>query len=97
MTLDEAIKDTEEVAETAEKLEFRLCAEEHEQLAKWLKELKRQREAWKKVKTEIKEHTKTYSLSSEQNYLGTVLWSKYMISFDDVIAIIDKHLQEVEE
>ena len=52
-------------------------------------------EAWEKVKAEIKEHTKRYSLSSEQNALGTVLWSKYMISFDDVIAIIDKHLQEV--
>ena len=48
-----------------------------------------------KIKVEIKEHTKRYSLSSEQNCLGTVLWSKYMISFDDVIAIIDKHLQEV--
>ena len=40
MTLDEAIKDREEVAEAAEKLEFRLCAEEHRQLAEWLKELK---------------------------------------------------------
>ena len=52
-------------------------------------------EAWEKVKTEIKEHTKRYSLSSEQNCLGTVLWSKYMISFDDVISIIENHLQEV--
>lgn len=40
MTLDEAIKDREEAAEIAEKLEFRLCAEEHRQLAEWLKELK---------------------------------------------------------
>ena len=52
MTLDEAIKHAEEIAEENEKLckynddynfsqpRWRKCAEEHKQLALWLKELK---------------------------------------------------------
>ena len=52
MTLDEAIKHAEEVAEGHEKikcikavtLEECKCAEEHRQLAEWLKELKMYRE-----------------------------------------------------
>ena len=56
MTLDEAIKHAEEVAEEQEKLckvndsfnfsqpKWRECAEEHRQLAEWLKELKTYRE-----------------------------------------------------
>ena len=38
MTLDEAIKHAEEVAKEQEKLGK--CAEEHRQLAKWLRELR---------------------------------------------------------
>ena len=38
MTLDEAIKHAEEVAEEQEKLGK--CAEEHRQLAEWLRELR---------------------------------------------------------
>lgn len=52
MTLDEAIKHAEEVAERnewfakncLESMQCRECAEEHRQLAEWLKELKRYRE-----------------------------------------------------
>lgn len=63
MTLEEAIKHAEEVAEeqenklkiyenidedrplfTEEETECRLCAEEHRQLAEWLKELKQLKE-----------------------------------------------------
>ena len=52
MTLDEAIKHCEEIAEEQEKLckvndsfnfsqpKWKECAEEHRQLAEWLKELK---------------------------------------------------------
>lgn len=47
MTLDEAIKHAEEVAETIEKRGYYIipknieeCATEHRQLAEWLKELK---------------------------------------------------------
>ena len=57
MTLDEAIKHSEEVAEQNEAIyamhckmgtesepKCKKCAEEHRQLAEWLKELKRYRE-----------------------------------------------------
>ena len=40
MTLDEAIKHCEEVAEEQEEKECLECAAEHRQLAEWLKELK---------------------------------------------------------
>ena len=43
MTLDEAIKHAEEVANDME-LCCKECAEEHRQLAEWLKELKQYRE-----------------------------------------------------
>lgn len=58
MTLDEAIKHCEEVAEKyCEKVEDGLtaddfcdsCASEHRQLAEWLKELKAYREARKEI------------------------------------------------
>ena len=58
MTIDEAIKHCEEKAEhlsdgaktcqsmtAAEQADCLACAEEHEQLAKWLRELKWRREA----------------------------------------------------
>lgn len=41
------------LAENTEK-ECRACAEEHRQLAEWLKELQAHREAWKKVEDRIK-------------------------------------------
>ena len=58
MTIDEAIKHCEEVAEKyCEKVEEGLtaddfcdsCASEHRQLAEWLKELKKYREARKEI------------------------------------------------
>jgi len=57
MTLDEAIKHEEELADGHDRikqikavtLEECRCAEEHRQLAEWLKELKAHREAWKTV------------------------------------------------
>lgn len=89
MTLDEAIKHAEEVAEEQEEL-YRLCpasesmfhcdgtkdcktlkngknkgcrkcAEEHQQLAEWLKELQAQREAWMKIVSAIDQHTEIHS------------------------------------
>ena len=65
MKIDEAIKHCEEVMmENLEKTKDRNasdpiaincfeCADEHRQLAKWLKELKAHREAWEKVKSEL--------------------------------------------
>ncbi len=43
MTIDEAITHAREVAEKTKKQGCELCAQEHEQLAKWLEELKRYR------------------------------------------------------
>lgn len=66
MTLDEAIKHAEEVmAENLEKTKDRNasdpiaiscgeCADNHRQLATWLKELKAHREAWGKAKRTVK-------------------------------------------
>lgn len=65
MTIDEAIKHCEEVMmENLEKTKDRNvsdpiaincfeCADEHRQLAEWLKELKSHREAWEKVLDEM--------------------------------------------
>ena len=66
MTLDEAIKHCEEVAEANEKMveydlaytdeqkeECRECAEEHRQLAEWLRELKAYRKAEKEIEQEL--------------------------------------------
>lgn len=75
MTIDEAIKHAEEVAEEKEKEAWeaqlqeeykkikscKKCAEEHRQLAEWLKELKAHREAWMKVKLAIDHHTEIHS------------------------------------
>lgn len=60
MTLDEAIQHCEEVAEKQDKLceisvterakeQNSKCAEEHRQLAEWLKELKAYKETWRKL------------------------------------------------
>lgn len=69
MTLDEAIKHAEEVmVENLEKSKCRNasdpiaikcgeCAEEHRQLAEWLRELKDYREVWTKIKEQIREES----------------------------------------
>ena len=71
MTLDEAIQHCEEVAKIkrnrlirgdfeegsyAEE-ECQKCAEEHRQLAEWLKELKDYRKTWDEIKKQIKEES----------------------------------------
>ena len=80
MTLDEAIKHAEEVAEKNERRAESVrnrpissadfyheeescskCATEHRQLAEWLKELKRHREAWMNVVSEVDQHTEIHS------------------------------------
>ena len=63
MTLDEAIKHAEEVADSHDRIKqikavtLEECrrAREHRQLAEWLKELQAHREAWDKCIKEIKE------------------------------------------
>lgn len=65
MSIDEAIKHCEEVAEKNDKIAdtfeetlknkiaCRECAKEHRQLAEWLRELKAYRKAEKKIKVKV--------------------------------------------
>lgn len=92
MTLYEAIQHCEEVAtkmecesmcveeayQTAKQADCEKCAEEHRQLAEWLKELKGYREAKAKIES------------------LPLVW-EYGQGVEDCLAIIDKHLQEVEK
>ena len=81
MTLDEAIKHAEEVAEEKEKEAWEVqlqeeyktiksckeCAEEHRQLAEWLKELKQLREQtrWVPVSKDLPKDFGTYLITLE--------------------------------
>lgn len=110
MTLEEAIKHAEEVAEekfnnavyimdksksdialeNAE--ECKRCAEEHRQLAEWLKDYKRlleQEPMLDKIRAEIKEIIKLYEGSCDQD-LG-VKWG-----FEGALEIIDEKVKEHE-
>lgn len=49
------------------------------------------------IKDEIKARAKNYSSSREHGLMGTLIWSSFMTLSVDVLNIIDKHLQEVEE
>ena len=49
------------------------------------------------IKDEIKTYAKNYSSSREHGLMGTLIWSSFMTLSVDVLNIIDKHLQEVEE
>lgn len=100
MTIDEAIKHCEEVAEKNRELFEKIgtnsydevncleCAREHEQLAEWLKELKRHREAWEKVKAEIVERTKHLDEHNKEDM-------RELVGILSILASITEHLQEV--
>lgn len=90
MTLDEAIRHCEEVAEEKEQeakeahvlsgMDCMECAEEHRQLAEWLRELKAYREAREEI---IRKR------DSSQ-------WSELVVhGFSHAIYTIDNHLKEV--
>lgn len=90
MTLDEAIRHCEDVAEELEEeakeahvlsgMDCMECAEEHRQLAEWLKELKAYREAREEI---IRKR------DSSQ-------WSELVVhGFSHAIYTIDNHLKEV--
>ena len=102
MSLDEAIKHAEEVAEENQAIvdscdyygenmaKCEKCAEEHRQLAEWLKELKACREQERildKIKAEI-EQIEPYDLR----------WDKRTPEYikDMVLGIIDKYTVQVE-
>lgn len=77
MTLDEAIKHCEEVAENyrcqrddaadindvGAASDCQQCADDHEQLAKWLQELKEAKKFIRKVQNELMKGTSFYSTS----------------------------------
>ena len=90
MTIDEAIRHCEEVAEEKEQeakeahvlsgMDCMECAEEHRQLAEWLRELKAYREAREEI---IRKR------DSSQ-------WSELVVhGFSHAIYTIDNHLKEV--
>lgn len=98
MTLDEAIKNCEEVADMCEfqagkydmtdayesyvSCQEGECAEEHRQLAEWLKELKESRMVLDKIRAEIEALPKTYPFI---NHIDMY------VKEDDVKKIIDKY------
>lgn len=81
MDLESAIQHCKEQVQEQAKKGCYSCAEEHQQLAEWLKELKAYRKAWDKVKEELKDK------AAFDNVDDLVL----------CMRIIDKHLQEVEK
>lgn len=113
MTLDEAIKHCEEVAQENEKQYSGCpmkydgayanndrtagkCAEEHRQLAEWLKELKAYRQATENIKSEIRE---TFGNSDICEWFEDYDYEENDVSeyqsigsINDIIAIIDKHI-----
>lgn len=87
MTLDEAIIHAEEVAKEKEKnAKFytisrpdgkhrescKQCAEEHRQLAQWLKELKAHREAWSKLKNNVVAYHNNYNYDTAIHFLNII-------------------------
>lgn len=69
------------------------CAEEHRQLAEWLKELKQHREAWQKVREEIGKEIKCADVF--------LTYGEYKFGFNYglglALGVIDKTLGEVGE
>lgn len=84
MTLDEAIKHCEEVMiENLEKTKDRNasgpiaiscgeCADNHRQLAEWLKELKRHREAWNKLKDDVVAYRNNFDYCTAMHFLNII-------------------------
>ena len=84
MTIDEAIKHCEEVMmENLEKTKDRNasdpiaiscgeCADNHRQLAEWLKELKRHREAWNKLKDDVVAYRNNFDYCTAMNFLDII-------------------------
>lgn len=94
MTIDEAIKHCMDIAETQEMCSNgKKCAKEHRQLAEWLKELQRYREAWDKVKAEIETLIEWHDCPIEYDN-GNDAW--YCEACNQALKIIDKYKAESE-
>ena len=98
MTLEEAIKLAEEVAEIneyfqdncLESMRFKECAEEHRQLAKWLKDYKRlleQEPILEKIRAEI-----TDTGAYEQETMGQ---TAFLNGINYCLGVIDRHRGDV--
>lgn len=94
MTIDEAIKHAEEVAEEHTKYNIYggfescdECAEEHRQLAEWLRELKRNRDVLQEIREEIRKDAEWWS---EHDSL------REQVLRDVIEDIIDKYIGDTE-
>lgn len=98
MTLDEAIRHCMEVAERQDilcsisvsdkaKENNHKCAEEHRQLAEWLRELKDRRQAMQNIRQEI-EQAKCPTEPHNVDYN-----SAYNDGLDGALRIIDRHMK----
>ena len=92
MTIDEAIRHCEEVAEEHTKYNFYggyescdECAEEHRQLAEWLRELKQLREQtrWIPVSERLPESDEEYHTFLVTDNRGRVTLSEFYLSISD--------------
>lgn len=96
MTIDEAIKHAEEVADNHDRikqikavtLEECRCANEHRQLAEWLKELKQLREQtrWIPCSERLPEEKGGYLVTVKRGYITTALWVGYPVYWKEVTA-----------
>lgn len=55
-----------------EVVKCRECAKEHYQLAEWLKELKRHREAWNKLKDDVVAYHNNYDYDTAMHFLNII-------------------------
>ena len=86
MTIDEAIKHANHIAVLQDLQGCKECAADHLELALWLEELKRHREAWQKVKEELKNEMTGLDMFVEKK--RTIRW---------VLRVIDNAFGQVEQ
>ena len=106
MTLEEAIKHAEEVAEQNERdvsikdkdraKACYQCAEEHRQLAEWLKDYQRMQSVIEDIKAEITESQKVVSETLKFDKEDCFYNGKWA-GFELALAIIDKHIEGWQE
>lgn len=53
-------------------------------------------EAWKQLKVELLFRSHRYTLSSERDCIGNVLWEANLLPIDEVTEIVNKYVAEVE-
>lgn len=107
MSLEEAIKHCEEVAQGNEQMatydllcteqqknDCLECASEHRQLAEWLRELKAYREKTEHIISELEERARQLDVESEQEWVVGDENSR-LDEVNEIIAFIKKTYEEV--